>query len=648
MRGVRYASPTLPTDCRILRFSDGAVNRNLSLLAIGMVATISGCGGGSSPVSGPPPQPVSVTLSTMPPATLGIGGTASVAATVQNDSAAGGVNWSCTPAAACGAFSPTSTPSGSMTTYTAPATVPTGGSVTIIATSVTDSSKSASATVLISGTASNATLKGQYAFLILAPTGNAAARGTTTFAGSVNVDGNGNILGGMEDIVSTSYRDQADPIHATSVDPVSTYSVDASGHGTMTIHTQNGETLSFSFVLTSASHAAIIEAGGNPGSGTLDLQSGNFATSQISGGYSFTMEGVDAAVPPTAKVAFGGVFSSDGQGNLTGGTLDTNIGGTVSSQPFTGSIFAAPDTNGRGRFTVVPVPGTTRSFTFYMVSSKVLRLFEDDNVDLAGGSAYAQGAATAALSGKFVFEHSGWSSTGRAVAAGQLTADGISKITGGVSDANLGGAAPTTPSVAQAVSGTFAFTNGLKGTLNLTDAAGNSTFNIYMIDPSLNFLDPNSSSSGGGALLLHTDANIIGTGVLFPQISSTPAAFVGNQGLNLQNCVAAATPNEVDLVGVVTSDGSGHLSNGAADYDQSNSPNSVGPFTGTFAADAANPGRFTGSFAIPTPAAGYPFIPPSVATFNVSFYQVSGTQILLIQTDNTANTSGYLIQQLLP
>jgi hypothetical protein len=536
-----------------------------------------------------------------------------------------------------------------MTTYTAPATVPTGGSVTIIATSVTDSSKSARAVVQISGTGSNATLKGQYAFLILAPTGNTAARGTTTFAGSVNVDGNGNILGGIEDIVSTSYRDQGDPIHATSVDPVSSYSVDASGHGKMTVHTQNGETLSFSFVLTSASHAVIIEAGGDPGSGTLDLQSGNFATSQISGGYSFTVEGVDPAVPPTAKVAFGGVFSADGQGNLTGGTLDTNIGGTVSSQPFTGSIVApGPDANGRGKFTVVPVPGTTRSFTFYMVSSKVLRLFEDDNVDLTGGSAYAQGAATAALSGKFVFEHSGWSSTGRAVAAGQLTTDGISKITGGVSDANLGGAAPTTPSVAQAVSGTFAFTSGLEGTLTLTDAAGSSTFNTYMIDPSLNFLDPNSSSSGGGALLLHTDKNIIGTGAFLPQVSSTAAAIVGNQGLNLQNCVAAATTNELDLVGVVTGDGSGHLSNGAADYDQSNSPNSTGPFTGTFAADAANPGRLTGSLAIPTPAGGYPFIPPSVATFNVSFYQVSGTQILLIQTDNTANTSGYLIQQLLP
>src|ERR1700746_1211211 len=236
-----------------LPLSDRTVNKNLSLLAIGIVAAISGCGGGSSPGPGPDPQSVSVTLSTMPPAWLATAGTASMAATVQNDPAARGVNWSCTPATACGAFSPTSTPSSSMTAYTAPATVPTGGSVTIVATSLTDASKSASAVVLISGTASNTTLKGQYAFLIRAPTGNSADRGTTTFVGSVNLDGNGNILGGMEDIVSTTYRDQADPILATSVNPVSSYSVDASGHGTMTLQTQNGETLTFSFALTSAS-----------------------------------------------------------------------------------------------------------------------------------------------------------------------------------------------------------------------------------------------------------------------------------------------------------------------------------------------------------------------------------------------------------
>ena len=639
------------------------MNRKLPFLIMIIITFVSGCGGGSAPPPPPGPQPISVAFSAsaMPPASLMGSGTASVAATVSNDSASGGVKWSCTPANACGTFNPTSTASGAPTTYTAPAAAPSGGSVMIIATSATDSTKSASASVHISGTASNATLKGQYAFLITAPTGNPTTRGTTTFAGSVNLDGNGNLIqnttsptcpvstttqipcAGVEDIVSTKYFDQADPILPTATDMRSTYAVDASGHGSMTIETNQGETLSFGFVLTSASHAVIIETNGEPGSGTLDLQSGPFDVAHVSGTYAFTLEGVDTAVPPATKLSFGGVFVSNGMGSITSGTLDVNSNGTVTlGQTFTGSIFQAPDANGRGRFTA------SRSFTFYMVSPKVLRLFEDDNLDLMGGSAYAQGT-TATLSGNFVFEHAGWSSTGRTVAAGQFAANGTSTITGGVSDSNAGGAPPTISTMAKAVSGTFALNTNQTGTLNLTDAAGTSTFNLYMVDPTLNILDPNNSSGGGGALLLHTDANINGTGILIPQVLSSPPAIVGNQALNLRNSIAAATPNEVDLVGVVTSDGSTKLNNGMADFDQDGFTTVSGaPFTGTFAADSANAGHFTGTFSIPAPTGGYTFIPPAVAMFNVSFYQASGSQALVIQTDTTANVSGYLIQQRLP
>jgi hypothetical protein len=621
------------------------MNRNQLLLAIVFLAMTSGCGGGSTSVS---PPVIVVKLSTMPPAFLPGSDTASVAATVTNDSANGGVKWSCTPASTCGSFNPTSTASGAMTTFTAPATAPSGGSVTIIATSVSDATKSANTSILMSGSASNATLNGQYAFLITAPTGNPVTRGTTTFVGSVKLDGAGHILGGVENIASTHYTDPADPILATSVNPLSTYSVDPSGHGTMTIQTQNGETLNFSFILTSASHAVIIETGGDPGSGTLDLQSGPFTLAQISGAYAFSLEGIDPAVPPTTKLSFGGVFIADGMGKITSGTLDVNSNGTVTSQPFVGNILSGPDSNGHGQLSMVP-SGTTRRFTFYIVSPKVLRLIEDDGADLTGGSAFAQGAAATTLSGNFVFEHSGWSSTGRTVAAGQFAANGTSTIMSGVSDANAGGMPPTVPSTAKAVSGTF--TMGQKGMLTLTDAAGNSMFNFYMVDPTLNILDPNNSTGGGGALLLHTDANINGTGILIPQVLPTPAGIVASQAINLRNSIASTTRNELDLVGVLTSDGSGKFNSGLADYDQDSAtpaPVIGAPLTGTYAADSANAGHFTGTFSIPAPTGGYAFVPPSVAMFNVSVYQASGSQAIVIQTDSTANVAGYLIQQRLP
>lgn len=96
---------------------------------------------------------ISVTLTTKPPSSLPIQSTAGIVATVANDSQNKGVTWSCTPASACGSFNPTSTASGSATTYTAPASVPTGATVTVTATSVTDTTKSASATITITSTA---------------------------------------------------------------------------------------------------------------------------------------------------------------------------------------------------------------------------------------------------------------------------------------------------------------------------------------------------------------------------------------------------------------------------------------------------------------------------------------------------------------
>src|SRR2546421_156513 len=132
------------------------MKRNARLLLLVAVVGLSGCGGGSQQTT---PPAIVVTITTAPPASLGVGGTAGVAATVVNDSAAAGVQWSCTPRPpACGSFTPPSTASGASTTYTAPAVAPAGGSVVIIATSVTDPTKNQSAAVTITGTASNATL----------------------------------------------------------------------------------------------------------------------------------------------------------------------------------------------------------------------------------------------------------------------------------------------------------------------------------------------------------------------------------------------------------------------------------------------------------------------------------------------------------
>jgi len=632
------------------------------------------------------PPAIAVSITTAPATILPVSGTTTVAATT-NDTA--GVSWSCSPANSCGSFNPNSTSSTTATTYIAPAAVPTGRTVTLTAKSVTDPTKAANTSpVLITGVASNASLKGQYAFIVSAPTGNLVSRGITTWIGSIAFDGSGNVpalpstnppAGGLEDIVSPKYHDEADPILATVTGqtPTTHYSVDPSGHGTLLMLTQHGETLNMSFVLTSPSHAVVIELDGEPGSGTLDLQtppSGGFAASQISGGYSFTMVGVDAISTPPPYLSFGGTFSFSTASNitgLTGGVIDINTAGALSSEPITGGqVDTAPDSiTGRGVFhIVVPSPGTSRAFIFYMVSPKVLRFTEQDAAAFMGGSAYAQGSAGTTLSGNYVYQHSGWNPaianppTGRTVAAGQFSvASGSSTFSGGFSDANTGAMPPTTGSPGLAISaGSYSIPATLNGTLAFTDAAGvASTFNMYMVDPTLNILDPNSMGIGG-ALLLHTDAHINGTGILIPQ--QTAPTFLGNYALNLNNSIATTSPNELDLIGVLSGDGNGHFGGAAnfalADYDQVNSsPTPVlgAPLSGGFQIDQGHPGRATGSFTVNLPAGAvspnnYPFIPGAATpvTLGVAIYQVSQTECFIIETDTQANVSGYLVQLQLP
>jgi hypothetical protein len=94
--------------------------------------------------------PITIGFAPAPPATLPVNGTVPLNAVLTNDYVSGGANWTVTcGSSACGSFSAAHTASGTATTYTAPASVPSGGTVTVIATSVTDPTKTVSANITI-------------------------------------------------------------------------------------------------------------------------------------------------------------------------------------------------------------------------------------------------------------------------------------------------------------------------------------------------------------------------------------------------------------------------------------------------------------------------------------------------------------------
>jgi len=99
-------------------------------------------------------EPISVAIvaSTAPPFTLPAGETMSLTGTLSNDYTVGGgsINWSLScQSSDCGSLSATKTTSGTAVTFTAPSTVPTGNTVTVTATSVTDPTESNSIIITI-------------------------------------------------------------------------------------------------------------------------------------------------------------------------------------------------------------------------------------------------------------------------------------------------------------------------------------------------------------------------------------------------------------------------------------------------------------------------------------------------------------------
>ena len=105
------------------------------------------CGGASA--TPPPPPPLMLSLDNAS-ATVDEGMTQVFTATIVNDTSPGGVKWtvSCS-ASSCGSVAPNTTASGAATTYTAPGPPPSDLTVTLKATSLADSTKSASATITV-------------------------------------------------------------------------------------------------------------------------------------------------------------------------------------------------------------------------------------------------------------------------------------------------------------------------------------------------------------------------------------------------------------------------------------------------------------------------------------------------------------------
>ena len=564
---------------------------------------------------------LSITISGAP-ATLAPGGTATVSATVSNDTANLGVDWTCAPTASCGTFSSAHTASTVTTTYTAPSTAAT---VTITATSASNPAVSNSATITVaaSTTAAGTLTSGAFVFAVA---GVNNLQRNIAVAGSLVLDANGKVTCGEENYVSHDGPASFPPGDLITGGQLTTSS---NGKGTLTVITNNtalgvNGTETFSVAVVNSKHAVISEFDSSATAvGSLDFQT----LVQPQGPFSMLLSGWDGDL----GLADGGNITFNPNGALHV-KIDQNKGNKVSPAGSNVGTYTPADAAGRGS---ISFGGA--HFVYYVVNAKVLRILEDDANIPVIGSAYTgvTGVSNATLKTQFVFTDSSsiaagfenTTSTTFAV-AGTLTADGNGNLTG-FADVDENGHPTSAP-----VTGTYSVDSVGFGSITLTpgNAQDISVLGLYLTDPTINFSDPNSPADAGlFGLLLGLDPKLSGSGgVLILPESGLPAP-TGNFALSLQT---SNTSKETGAVGVVTIAGT-NLSGTVDLNDVFGAGTASGvAISGTLTADTANTRRFT-----------VPLTVNSATSVKSVLYQTSHTQIVVVEVDSPQLGIGLLEEQ---
>src|SRR5215469_7483464 len=279
------------------------------------------------------------------------------------------------------------------------------------------------------GNFSNASLKGQYAFLMsgLGTTGAYIAR-----VGSFTADGAGNITGGMEDMVSLGTSGPASLVSFTG----GNYQIQPNGRGLIVLQASTGGGLQLNAGLQSGGAGFLLQTDLNgTSSGTFYIQTNSdFSTGALLNHFVFDFSGVSFVSSAVAPISLVGEINFDGNGKITQGVMDTNDGNATAPS---GATVIAPgtyalDSSGNGTsFGRGTMTFNGRSYAFYIVNSTRLIALEEDSLGGSSGQVLQQASAipqqNSDFSGNFVYLVSGAQVTGNQgpiALAARFAADG--------------------------------------------------------------------------------------------------------------------------------------------------------------------------------------------------------------------------------
>ena len=298
-------------------------------------------------------------------------------------------------------------------------------------------------------------------------------------AGSFTLDASGNVTAGVQDFndAGLTYLNQS----LTSV--VAATLGSGTGPGSVTFNTTFGQ-LVFDFYPIDPTHFKFIET-----DFTQILVGDVFSQTGASistGPMVFTMGGGTSTSGP---IAVGGVMTSDGTGNFTGGLEDVNNAGVVSTTPVSFSGTAASGGSVGGRVIVNLTGFFPATQLVIYPSTGGLLIMETDLNNISGGAAFAQTSTSLAASQGYGMNLSAFNS---------VEEDDIAEFT--TSSTGLSGLVDLNDE------GNTLFDKKLTGSYSATDSTGRGTATTNYFNGT--FYVVNSSAF----LFLETDSNQVGVG----------------------------------------------------------------------------------------------------------------------------------------
>jgi hypothetical protein len=553
-------------------------------------------------------------LADTPPASLALGGNATVAATVANDPVTppNGVTWTanCTPGTGagtdpCGTFSNLTTANGLTTSYSAPTVLPMTP-VTLVATAQA---------------APNPTVS--KAVTILPPTVTVVISTQPT---SVQV-------GGTAQFVATITNDTTPPAGVnwsvtctggTGTNPCGSFSPTNTASTVPTTYTAPAIAPTGSTVTVTATYANPVISTASATTTPIPITA-NVSAGLLKGQYALNFAGQGSS-------GFSGVVGSiiaDGNGNITGGEEDTAPCGPLSVMPVTGTYSVGPD--GRGSmtlnagnscfgasgtqtlsFAVVNGPGATAPRALISELNDGTGTIGSGSLDLQDTTDIAKGLGSISGSYAFVFVGTDIQNGGITDIGGTMTVGASGKLTYAedVNDQGTGTVTSTTGTFTYTVPDTF-------GRSVATDAVSGSSFAFYVVN-------------AGEMKFLEIDGvNFTEIGPAYSQGAVSGSAYVYT--------FTGIDENQGSFIVAGGFFASG-LTSGLIDFNDNGLQ--TGSSGATFTASVTAPSGGRGTLTLTGAPAG---VPAGVSKF--AYYPTANNGILLLELDTGFTTAGALLPQ---